>query len=109
VIALVLMAALAADGGPDAPFADAGPVDYGCPASAAVAVPVDGGVFLPEARAERLACLLVATEKHRDLLLEENKGTVRSSIAWAVAAAAIVVAFAGGISAGMLVEQSRTR
>ncbi len=48
------------------------PADYGCPQAADELVALDGGYFISEARAKRLACLLTATEKERDLLAAQG-------------------------------------
>jgi len=61
------------DGGVDS---DAGiPWDYGCPPAPIGLIPMDGGYFMNDARAVRLACLFAATEAERNALrLEVGDG-----------------------------------
>lgn len=103
MLPLLVLVLAAADGG--APPADGGggvtAIDYGCP-EAPPAVQVDGGWFYPELRASRQACLLAATAKHRDILLEKQepapiKGEAGSGMAIGIAVLVLVAAFAGGV------------
>lgn len=89
------------DGGTDAP------VIYDCPQSEERPVQMDGGWFLTTGRAERLKCLLTATQKHRDILAKQNDElrTQGPSPSWQSWALVVVVAAATGFTIGYLVKK----
>lgn len=97
-------AIVAAGAGP----ADAGAPDpdtlYGC-TDAPSAEQVDGGWYLPQLRAERVACLLAACRKHRDDCLEaRSEDEVLSK---PLVAVTVLLSLVGGFFLGALWRASR--
>ena len=94
-VAIALCFATASYGQADGGYA----FDYQCPPADDI-VAVDGGYFMSEARAKRLACLLTAAETHRDgalKLLNEGGGGTGNVLVPIVGVAGIVLGFVLGL------------
>jgi len=98
------MRALAAD---DGGVAAEGRVRYDCPEAPDMAVAVDGGWYLPRARADRLSCLLAATAAHRDELQKENDSLRADpgTPGWKAWLALGLAMFAGGLVTGLVLKK----
>lgn len=105
---LLLAVLLATDGGvpPDAgglTFSDG--LYASCPdAKDAPATQLDGGWFLPEVRAQRVACLMATCETARR---GEKEIAATPPYWWVAASVAVVGALATGIGVGILVEKAK--
>lgn len=109
---LLIAASVGAETAPTPAPADGGveaPVLYDCPGGDEPALRVDGGWYLPLARSNRLSCLLIATQRHRDELMKQNDEfrAQPAAASWQTWAVVVGLAIATGFTAGFMARGAK--